>query len=42
VPFVVLMSFSRRPPGAAEALAARGPGAASRLLSWVGLRERHM
>lgn len=37
----MLMSFARRAPGAAEALAARGPGVASRLLSWVGLRERH-
>ena len=38
----MLMSFARRTPGAAEALAARGPGAASRLLSWVGLGARHM
>lgn len=38
----VLMSFARRSPGAAEALAARGPGAASRILSWIGLRERRL
>jgi cell division protein FtsW len=38
----MLMSFARRSPGAAEALAARGPSAASRLLSWVGLRERQL
>jgi len=37
----MLMSFARRAPGAPEALAAHGPGVASRLLSWVGLRERH-
>ncbi|MCL2583541.1 MAG: putative lipid II flippase FtsW [Streptosporangiales bacterium] len=35
----MLMSFARRSPGAAEALAARGPGTASRLLSWIGLRR---
>jgi cell division protein FtsW len=38
----MLMSFARRSPGAAEALAARGPGAASRLLSWIRLGARHM
>ena len=38
----MLLSFARRSPGAAEALAARGPGAASRLLSWVGLRDRQL
>ena len=38
----MLMSFARRAPGAAEALAARGPGVPSRLLSWVGLGARHM
>jgi cell division protein FtsW len=31
----MLMSFARRSPGASEALAARGPGAASRVLSWL-------
>lgn len=36
----MLMSFARRSPGAEEALAARGPGAASRVLSWVGLGAR--
>lgn len=33
----MLMSFARREPGAAEALAARGPGPAHRGLSWLGL-----
>jgi cell division protein FtsW len=37
----MLMSFARREPGAREALAARGPGVGSRVLSWVGLRARH-
>jgi cell division protein FtsW len=37
----MLMSFARRTPGAAEALAARGPGVPSRVLSWVGLGTRH-
>src|SRR5215469_13536480 len=32
----MLMSFARRSPGASEALAARGPGAVSRVLSWLG------
>jgi cell division protein FtsW len=32
----MLMSFARRTPGAAEALAARGPGGLSVVLSWVG------
>jgi cell division protein FtsW len=32
----MLMSFARREPGASQALAARGPGAASRALSWLG------
>ncbi|HEX8005560.1 MAG TPA: putative peptidoglycan glycosyltransferase FtsW [Trebonia sp.] len=36
----MLMSFARREPGAREALAARGPGVGSRVLSWVGLRAR--
>jgi len=33
----MLMAFAKREPGAAEALAARGPGAARRTLSWLGL-----
>jgi cell division protein FtsW len=33
----MLMAFAKREPGAAEALAARGPGAARRALSWLGL-----
>jgi cell division protein FtsW len=37
----MLMSFARREPGASEALAARGPGVGSRVLSWVGLGTRH-
>lgn len=36
----MLMAFARREPGAAEALALRGPGAASRVLSWLGLGNR--
>jgi cell division protein FtsW len=36
----MLMSFARRTPGAADALAARGPGGASRVLSWIGLGTR--
>jgi cell division protein FtsW len=36
----MLMSFAKRTPGAAEALAARGPGGASRVLSLVGLGSR--
>jgi cell division protein FtsW len=36
----MLMSFARREPGASQALAARGPGAASRVLSWLGRRTR--
>jgi cell division protein FtsW len=36
----MLMSFARREPGAAEAFAARGPSAASRVLSWLGLGTR--
>jgi cell division protein FtsW len=31
----MLMSFARREPGAAQALAARGPGTAGRVLSWL-------
>jgi len=31
----MLMSFARREPGASQALAARGPGAGSRVLSWL-------
>ncbi|SDG81753.1 cell division protein FtsW [Sinosporangium album] len=33
----MLLSFAKREPGAAEALAARGPGPAARALSWLGL-----
>jgi cell division protein FtsW len=33
----MLLSFAKREPGAREALAARGPGAAVRALSWLGL-----
>ncbi|MBP2702346.1 putative lipid II flippase FtsW [Microbispora sp. RL4-1S] len=36
----MLLSFARREPGAAEALAARGPGPAARALSWLGLGGR--
>ncbi len=36
----MLMSFARREPGAAQALAARGPSAPSRVLSWLGPRTR--
>jgi cell division protein FtsW len=36
----MLMSFARREPGAREALAARGPGVGSWVLSWVGLGAR--
>jgi cell division protein FtsW len=36
----MLMSFARRSPGASEALAVRGPGAASRVLSWLGRGKR--
>jgi cell division protein FtsW len=32
----MLMSFARREPEASQALAARGPGVASRVLSWLG------
>lgn len=35
----MLMGFAKREPGAAEALAVRGPGAALRVLSWLGLRR---
>jgi cell division protein FtsW len=37
----MLMSFARRAPGASQALAARGPGPASRFRSWLGLGTRH-
>jgi cell division protein FtsW len=37
----ILLSFARRAPGAEEALAARGPGVASRLLSWGGPLRRN-
>ena len=36
----MLMSFARLEPGAAEALAARGPGWPLRVLSWLGLGKR--
>jgi cell division protein FtsW len=36
----MLMAFARREPGARQALAARGPGAAGRTLSWLGLGGR--
>ncbi|WP_157518427.1 putative lipid II flippase FtsW [Herbidospora mongoliensis] len=35
----MLLSFAKREPGAAEALAARGPGPAARALSWLGLKS---
>jgi cell division protein FtsW len=37
----MLISFARREPGAAQALAARGPSVPSRVLSWLGLGTRH-
>jgi cell division protein FtsW len=36
----MLMSFAKREPGAAQALAAAGPGPARRALSWLGLDRR--
>ncbi len=36
----MLMAFAKREPGAAEALRARGPNAARRVLSWLGLRPK--
>jgi cell division protein FtsW len=36
----MLMSFAKREPGAPEALAAAGPGAGRRVLSWLGLDRR--
>jgi cell division protein FtsW len=36
----MLMSFARREPGASQALAARGPGMGSRVLSWLGQGAR--
>jgi cell division protein FtsW len=36
----MLMSFARREPGAREALAAAGPGAVRRALSWLSLDRR--
>ncbi len=36
----MLMSFAKREPGATEALAAADPGAARRVLSWLGLDRR--
>lgn len=35
----MLMGFAKREPGAADALAVRGPGVARRVLSWLGLRR---
>jgi cell division protein FtsW len=32
----MLMAFARREPGASQALAARGPGMGTRVLSWLG------
>ena len=36
----MLMSFAKREPGAAQALAAAGPGLPRRVLSWLGLARR--
>jgi len=36
----MLMSFAKREPGAAQALAEAGPGAGLRVLSWLGLAGR--
>ncbi|MBX6384133.1 MAG: putative lipid II flippase FtsW [Microbispora sp.] len=36
----MLLSFAKQEPGAAEALAARGPGPVARALSWLGLNGR--
>jgi cell division protein FtsW len=36
----MLMSFAKREPGAAQALAEAGPGPARRVLSWLGLGRR--
>jgi cell division protein FtsW len=36
----MLMSFAKREPGAAQALAAAGPGPVLRVLSWLGLAGR--
>jgi cell division protein FtsW len=36
----MLMSFAKREPGAAQALAEAGPGAPLRVLSWLGLAGR--
>ncbi|HEY7145226.1 MAG TPA: putative lipid II flippase FtsW [Streptosporangiaceae bacterium] len=36
----MLMSFAKREPGARQALAAAGPGAPLRVLSWLGLAGR--
>jgi cell division protein FtsW len=35
----MLLAFARREPGAAQALAAAGPGLPRRVLSWLGLRR---
>src|SRR5579875_561126 len=37
----MLMAFARQEPGAREALAARGPALPLRVLSWLGLTQRH-
>ena len=36
----MLMSFAKREPGAAQALADAGPGVPRRILSWLGLAGR--
>lgn len=36
----ILLAFAKREPGARQALAARGPGAGARVLSWLGLGPR--
>jgi cell division protein FtsW len=36
----MLMSFAKLEPGAAQALAAAGPGLPRRVLSWLGLDRR--
>ncbi|MBO0774125.1 MAG: FtsW/RodA/SpoVE family cell cycle protein, partial [Actinobacteria bacterium] len=36
----MLMSFAKHEPGAADALAAGGPGGFRRVLSWLGLAHR--
>jgi cell division protein FtsW len=36
----MLLSFARTEPGAAQALAAAGPGISRRLLGWLGIARR--